>query len=199
MGNECNINCEYIRRLYDNVTDWYKSADAKAQVILAIDGAFIAFLTVSVFTKQNEVKELIRTINPITWILLGTMICCAFGSIIVSICSLWSRIYSKREVITFIEREVKKAKETGDYRDVYPPSVMWFFQFIERLDKKIFQATVRSADEFFECESLSANLSKLARNVRVKHFAVNIGFTLVGIALFLFFCAATTHICLLMN
>ncbi len=29
---------EYTRRLYDNVLSWYKSADSKAQVIIAIDG-----------------------------------------------------------------------------------------------------------------------------------------------------------------
>ena len=34
----------YSRRLYDDVLGWYRSADAKAQVVIRLDGAFLAFI-----------------------------------------------------------------------------------------------------------------------------------------------------------
>ena len=185
--------------MYDNVTDWYKSADTKAHVILGIDGVFIAFLTSSVFSKQNEIQTIIRTVHPITWLLLGIMICCVFGSTVASICCLWSRVYSKSEVKSFIDDAVKKAQKNGYDPSFYPPSVMWFFQHIDGLDDKKFLNTIRSADDMFECDALAINVLKLARNVRVKHSAVNVGFTLIGLALFLLFCAATSHIIFLIK
>ena len=47
-------NLEYTRRVYESVLGWYKSADSKAQVILAIDGAFVAFLTGTIFVKPDD-------------------------------------------------------------------------------------------------------------------------------------------------
>ncbi len=189
-----SIANEYIRRLYDNIVDWYKSADTKAQVILAMDGAFIVFLTGSVFSKPDELQGILSKLTTATWVMLGLMALCVFGSMGASIYCLWSRIYSKTEAIAYIDRHVEEAQKKGQYQGIYPPAVMWFFQFLERLDLTRFKTTLESVDESFERESLIEQAQILSGNVRRKHTAVNVGFVLVALALVLFFFAAALHI-----
>ena len=73
MANDSN-ELEYARRLYDNVLDWYKNADTKAQVVLAINGGFITFVGSSVFKKAEEVRSVTDSFDYVTWIILALMI-----------------------------------------------------------------------------------------------------------------------------
>ena len=62
---------EYSRRLYDDVLDWYKSADSKAQVVLAIDTAFLAFLTSAIFSEPDKLRAILAVFSWITWLNLA--------------------------------------------------------------------------------------------------------------------------------
>src|SRR5258708_5162240 len=67
----------YARSLFANLIEWYKSADAKAQVILSLDGALLAFLTASVFTKRQEFKDILEAIKGESLILISLALMCA--------------------------------------------------------------------------------------------------------------------------
>lgn len=184
---------EYDRRLYDNILYWYKSADAKAQVVLALDGAFIAFLTSSIFTKPEDLSDIISLFTPVTWALLGLMIIALLGSIMASIYCIWSRIYSKADATDYINDAVKSSKSELQEKNMYPPSVMWFFQFVRHLDVDKFIATLKQIDDAFECEALAHEALILSTNVKNKHLAVNIGFALAVLTLVLFAGATATY------
>lgn len=59
---------EYAQRLYESVLDWYNSADSKAQVVLAIDAGFLAFLTSTVFSEPDKLRVIFVEFNWVTWL-----------------------------------------------------------------------------------------------------------------------------------
>ncbi len=66
----------YSKLVFANVVDWYKNADSKAQIILTLDGALVAFLTSSIFKRPAELSDIIRNLTPRTWLLLVAMCAC---------------------------------------------------------------------------------------------------------------------------
>ncbi|MBW4660285.1 MAG: hypothetical protein KME15_16540 [Drouetiella hepatica Uher 2000/2452] len=182
---------EYSRRLYDDVLDWYKSADSKAQVVLAIDAAFLAFLTSTVFSEPDKLRSILDVFSWVTWLNLALMLLSLIVSIGAAISCVWSRIYSIREV----KQIIKKAESRCQDSDKYPPEmIMWFFQFIEALDQKKFQVTLESSEEEFELKVLAEEIYVLSSNVRKKHIAVNIGFGFAALSLIFFVMAAVSYL-----
>lgn len=193
MSNGNSSNIEYTRRLYQNVLDWYQNADAKAQVVLAIDGGLVAFISSTVFTKPEDIKAVIFALTGGTWALLICMVISLAVSMGASIYCLWARIYPEQKLKEFIDRAVEKAKVSGADDRYYPPTMSCFFQFIERLEKEKFRETLRSADAEFEIKALASQIHILSGNVRKKHFAVNIGFMFAAAALAFFFISAASY------
>ena len=193
MANDSN-ELEYARRLYDNVLDWYKNADTKAQVVLAINGGFITFVGSSVFKKAEEVRSVTDSFDYVTWIILALMISSLIGSIGAAIYCLWSRIYSKKKLHKIIKDALKKYSPTDQEPDRYPPSISCFFQFLERLEKEKLRETLQSVDSKFEIKALTNQIHILSRNVKKKHFAVNIGFMLVATTLIMFFAMSISYL-----
>jgi hypothetical protein len=182
---------EYSRRLYDDVLDWYKSADSKAQVVLAIDTAFLAFLTNTIFSEPDKLRAILAVFSWVTWLNLTLMLLSLIVSIGSAVFCVWSRIYSLKEV----KQIIKKAESRCQDPDKYPPeTIMWFFQFIEVLDQKKFQATLESTEEEFELKVLAEEIYILSRNVRKKHLAVNIGFGFAALSLIFFVIAAVSYL-----
>ncbi|MDB9525695.1 hypothetical protein PN498_06825 [Oscillatoria sp. CS-180] len=100
-------------------------------------------------------------------------------------------MYSSDEV----KRIIKKAELEYQDSNVYPPEkIMWFFQFIEGLNRQKFQATIKSIEEKFELRVLAEEIYILSKNVREKHFTVNIGFVFAGLSLILFVVAAMSYL-----
>jgi len=163
---------EYSRRLYDDVLAWYHNADAKAQVVLGLDTAFLAFVTTGAFQKPEDVVKLTTRVPLPTWLLLGLMAITLAVSIGAAIYCLWSRIYSSPSAVIESIRAKGGARTAG----TYPPGVMWFFQFLAALDPGMFLRTLASVDSAFEVDALASQITILASNVRRKHFAVNVGF-----------------------
>ncbi|NJN90397.1 MAG: hypothetical protein HC878_08495 [Leptolyngbyaceae cyanobacterium SL_5_14] len=182
---------EYAQRLYESVLDWYKSADSKAQVVLAIDAGFLAFLTSTVFSEPDKLRATLAEFNWVTWLTLTLMLLSLIGSIGSSIVCIWSRMYSSNEV----KRIIKKAELDFQDTNTYPPEkIMWFFQFIEGLNQQKFQATLESIEEEFEIKVLAEEIYILSKNVREKHFIVNIGFGFAALSLILFVVAAVSYL-----
>lgn len=58
MADNVTSSLEYTRRLYESVLDWYKNADAKAQVVLSLDGIFLTFVGTTVLKDAANVVRL---------------------------------------------------------------------------------------------------------------------------------------------
>lgn len=176
---------ENARRLYENVTAWYNAADTKAQIILTVDGAFIAVLGSTIFAEPSGVRELTAAFPPETWMLLLLMSLSLTGSIASALACLWSRLYRKKavdEIFRTLGVDVRRAAS-------YPPDVLWFFQFVRRLDRAQFQARLLQMDGRAEVTALGFQVSALSDRVTRKHRWVNAGFVLTGCS-FVFFLAA---------
>ena len=180
---------EYTRLLYDDVVRWYQSADTKAQVILAIDGAFLAFVTSGVFAKPDDLKAVIDAFSKWTWLFLALTTASLLGSIGAALSCLRSRIYSKKEVDESVERGTSGGTECPRYS----ADIMWFFQIVAALDPGVFRHTLEGATPAFEIEARASQIQILSRNVRNKHRDANVGFYLAATTLGFLVCAAVTY------
>ena len=181
---------EYARRLYDDVLGWYHSADTKAQVLLGLDGAFLAFLTAATFQTPEDLGKIIAKFSPWTWRLLVLMSATLITSMGAAVYCLWSRIYFRSSLDDWI----KNAKTPARTATEYPPDVMWFFQHVAALDASKFRQTLNNVDSPFELNAMASQLEKLPSNVRKKHIAVDIGFAFSVATLVLFALAAGSYV-----
>ena len=189
-SNRTDESVEYARSLFKDVSGWYENADKKAQVLLGIDGAFLAFLSSSTFAKSEELSRMIKVFGIETWVLLGLMCIALTASIISAISCLWSRIYSPAQLKEFCN----KAGVRENDKDTYAPEVMWFFQFVVRLDKALFAEKLSQVDRLFETRVLASQISELSRNVLRKHQWLNWGFACAGASLILLMAALASYL-----
>ena len=190
MNTDGGNSVAYARRLYDDIRRWYDNADSKAQVVLAIDGAFLAFLTGSMFAKPTDLRAVVGSFSDWTWPLLLLMTLCLMGSLMSAIWCLWSRTWSKSELMKY----VGDAQEEKPDADDYAPKVMWFFQMITVLDKDRFRTTLDAVNDPFELEAMASQIPILSKHVRSKHRYVNYGFALAALTVILFFFAALSYL-----
>ncbi len=169
---------QYSRRLYAETLDWYRNADTKAQVLLTVDGAFLAFVTTAVFKAPSALLPVVTRFGSETWLTLGLMTASLAGSIVSAQLSLWSR-----GVI-------------GRPRSSPEPSAgtIAFFEDIRRLNAESLRRVLHNVDEALEIDALAAGLHVLSSNVAKKHRWVNIGFVLAGATLFWFLAASVSYI-----
>lgn len=190
MTNENSPALEYARRVYDGVMDWYKNADSKAQVILTLDGAFLAFLTSSIFMEQYELSKILSRFGVETWLLLALMCTTLAGSILSAILCLWSRVYAGDKLDGMLRSggvEVNKS-------ETYKPQFMFFFQFLSRLHPEQMAEKLSAVTEKYEIEALAYQSRILSENVMRKHYWVNKGFVLAGLSLLLFLGAGISYV-----
>lgn len=189
-NSEISASLDYARRLFERIIDWYKTADSKAQIILTLDGAFLTFLTTSVFKNPDELTRIIQRFNFFTWLFLGLMCVCLILSIISALMCLWSRVwlFSKRDAALVSEKTRIKDAER------YSPNVMLFFKTISWLDHDKFQSQLADVDEEFEIKALASQSYLLSRRVNAKHLLVNLGFVLSGASLIFFLAGGMSYL-----
>ncbi len=183
---QSGANVEYVRRLYADVMEWYKNADSKAQVVLTLDGLFLAFIAATLFEHADVV-------NGLRWhtaLFLSLMAVSLATSVGYAVACIWSRIYSYKELEEFLCKE----KVDISNHQTYTPAVSRFFQIIGALDEGEFKKRMGAVNPVFEVESLSGQIIKLSRNVRTKHRYVNYGFIFAGITLTLFAVSAVSFV-----
>jgi len=181
---------EYSRRLFENVLHWYQNADNKAQIILGLVGAFVTFLTGSIFMRKDDLAGIVARFTPITWLCLGLMSLCVVGSILSALASLWSRIYKPSEV----ERLLRDMMPLPGDGEVCPSEVMWFFQLIAGLDCEKFSDQLAQMDTRYEVKVLGREIHILSQNVTKKHKWVNRAFVLAGMTLIFFLIAGISYL-----
>lgn len=175
---------EFVRGVYQNVVHWYNSAESKAQLILTLDGVFLAFVA----SGLVQSTELIRNPHWLTASLLGLMVLCLGISISFGIACVWSRIYSPEHLRDLIQKE---GVDISDYK-TYKPTVCWFFQMINELKKDEFSKRMKEISPVFEIEALASQVFILSGNVRKKHRYVNYSFVFAGATLLFFALSAAS-------
>lgn len=181
---------EYARRLLELVISWYNNADAKAQIILTLDGVFLTFLTSSSLGNPDNIRKIIEGFGQETWLFLILMCLCLIGSIVSALMCLLSRIFllpSRDSILRQAREEVKTAQ-------TYSPNVMLFFQSISWLDHNKFQEQLKTVDQKFEVEALASQIYHLSKRVNTKHKAVNYGFIFTGATLVFFLAAGVSYV-----
>jgi hypothetical protein len=178
---------EYTRRLFENVLHWYENADSKAQIIMGLVGAFVAFLTGSIFVKRDDLDKIVGHFTWFTWVSLALMSLCVVGSIISALASLWSRIYEPTEVERILHALMHR-QEGG------PSEAMWFFQLIAGMDREEFAKQLAQIDPQSEVKILGREIHALSKNVTEKHKWVNRGFVLAGMALIFYLMAGISYL-----
>lgn len=181
---------DYSRRLFANYMKWYENADSKAQILLGLDGAFLAFLTSSVFSKPEELRLVVSRFTVITWVLLAVMSVGLSVSIFSALRCLWSRTYGKRDLRELFSKLGLELGAPGPY----PPEVMWFFQMVQELDGPSFKQQLETVDEKFEVRVLASQIWAVSRNVVKKHFWVDLGFLYACIGLVTFMAAMANYV-----
>jgi hypothetical protein len=188
--SEMSEPLDYSRRLYESVIDWYKNADSKAQIILTLDGAFLTFITSSIFKSPDELSKITQRFTFYTWLFLVLMCLCLVGSIIIALMCLWSRVFisAKRDEVLLLEKEKIKGSER------YSPSLMLFFKTISWLDHDKFQAQLIGVDKEFEIKALASQSYLLSKRVYVKHLLINAGFILAAASLMFFLAGGISYV-----
>ena len=154
-----------MRRVYAEVREWYRVADAKGQMLLTIDGVFVTVLTATILGSPDEAGARAAVFGTDTWLLAVFTGAALLGSISCATLCLRSRL----------GKAVSRAGQG--------PSDAWWFGSIARLDPAAFNTMLRSVDEDFELDALSHEISVVSRNVLVKHRWANRGWLLAAFAL----------------
>src|SRR5688572_23664204 len=95
---------DYVRRVYSNVLDWYKSADTKAQVILTVNGLVITFLTSSILTAPETVQATFDSFGVETWVFLFAFTFGAVAALICAVLCLYSRLLSAKNLAQIFDQ-----------------------------------------------------------------------------------------------
>lgn len=189
MQQDTQPGPEFSRRIYDGVIGWYHNADNKAQVMLTLDGAFLAFLTNTVFIEPEKLRGLIQNFAWETWVLLAIMALCLAGSITCAILCLWSRLnYSNSHI-----RNNKSAPDAPLNHTSIVAQDLIFFQSISKLPTAALEAILQGAGNPVEISAIARQLPVLSRNVTNKHLWVNRGFLLAAASLLSLLLAAASY------
>ena len=173
---------DYTRRLYANVLEWYRSAEAKAQIILSLDGVFVAFLTGTLFASPEALRSLAGAFTPASWVLLAAMCASLIGSIGCAVAALWSRTSAGGSVV--------RTQPTTDGDALVP----WFFEHIRFTRHAEFTEQLGSVDMEGEVATLAQQIHVLSGTVSRKHAWVNRGFLLAGLSFALFLAAGISYV-----
>src|SRR5262245_2315099 len=164
-GENTSEALDYSRRLFDTVVDWYKNADTKAQILLTLDGAFLAFLTTSIFRNPDEAHTVTEKFGRDKWVLLIDMCGCLSISIVCALGCLWSRVF----LMSRRDRVLKKEKSEIATAQKYSANLMLFFRTISWLDHDKFREQLLEVDSGFEIRALASQIYLLSKRVNNKH------------------------------
>ena len=190
MGGDAKPGLDYSRALYDEVVDWYKNADGKAQILLALLGVFIGFFTSSVFAKADDLGKIVNCFTPLIWFVLAAMAMTVTCAVLFGLACLWSRIPMRGYIFR------KSGAELAGESNGPPISAReaGFFGIIWTLHKGRFQARLQELTSEAEVEIRTEQIHVLSRNVFKKHLLVDFGFFFGGASLLMFLFAGVLYI-----
>ncbi|MFC4466835.1 hypothetical protein ACFPH6_20265 [Streptomyces xiangluensis] len=175
--NGTEADAEYVRRVYDRAIDWYRVAEAKAQLILTVNGVLVTVIFGTAAGNVTKKHEFAKISGVETWCFFLVSTGSLIGAVACAAACLWSR-------------HVKNVKGTFARLRVYPeipnsyrPEVLWYFGDLAHLEIEPAAALISRADRRFEIKALSYNVVHLAGIVLRKHRFVNAGWALTALAI----------------
>lgn len=191
MTESDSPSLDYARRLFDNIIDWYKNADTKAQILLTLAGVFLSFLTSAAFTKKSDLKSILELFGIETWVLLAFMVMFLIATIISALLCLRSRLADPEDIVKHLHDIV----EDYEVKDRQWPETMWFFGMIAQLkDRRRFQARLHEFTVEDELRALSSQIFIVSKNVLKKHIWVNRGVLFIALTLLAFLASGVSYI-----
>ncbi len=184
-GEATEANVEYLRRVYASTRDWYTAAETKAQLLLAVNGAFVTVLFGVLFGRSSDVHASTGKFGIDTWIFTAISVAALVSAIVCAALSLWS-LHGKADD-EFARLGVKPADP-----DSYRAEVLWYFGHIARLQPEAVTKRLLKVDRNSEIEILSYHVIDLAHRVLRKHRCVNLGWAFTALALIALAAAGTS-------
>ena len=141
----------FSRGVYASTMDWYKVADSKGQLLLALNGVYITALS-SVTTASSQRLVQIHASLPLAtlFLLAGAALATAI-SILMAIACLYSRLSDA--TLNELRKSFTEQDAQGGIR--YRPAALYWFGTIARADRDIGLKMVQSADEAFELSAVT--------------------------------------------
>jgi hypothetical protein len=181
---------EYLRKLEESLRYWYSAAETKAQVVLTLNGVFLAFLTGSVLTSGDKAAKTVTVFGPETWAFVAGLAAGIAGAIFCAIRCLVARGCRSKDINkTFAQYEVDP--EQGD---TYIPEVSVFFAYLAQLRPEHFVKQMRAIGPQFVVQALATDNILWSKSILAKHRWVNLAFSLTGIALGFFLCVGVSYL-----
>jgi uncharacterized membrane protein YhaH (DUF805 family) len=189
MREPSRTGLEYLRRLYANLLDWYKVADARAQLILTLDGIFIAIVTGTVFAKPDELGAWKRVFGLDTWMFLSFAAFAIVGSMISALACLHSRLHEA--TLNFVHQCYQV---NPDKIETYVPGVAWWYGMIAAMDRRLMIRYLQTSDDAFEIEALANQIVLLSGRILRKHQWANRGWLLAAFSLLFLLAAGASYV-----
>jgi hypothetical protein len=167
---------EFARTLYERITNWYKNAEFKAQVILGLTGTLIAFIATAVFTRPGDISAIVATFDKRTWFCLTISALGLILGLTAAIISFWAG---------GLEKHVPKEYKLTD---------MFFFGHIRKLKRDDYIKSFRSIDERKELEIYTHHIHVLSDYVFKKQRMTNYGFTAIAISIIFLLLASVFYL-----
>jgi hypothetical protein len=82
---------EYLRELRESLRYWYTAAETKAQVVVTLNGVFLAFVTGSILANRDKAALTVTVFGPETWVFLAGMAAGVAGSVCCAVVCLMAR------------------------------------------------------------------------------------------------------------
>jgi len=190
MNDEPSPSLDYSRFLYEDVKEWYKNADMKAQILLTLMGAFVTFLTSSIFVKADDLAAITKCITPLIWGILAAMLVTITLAVIAGMACLWSRIPLHRYAWT----EPGDAGASNAEQSPVSGRQVGFFATLITLNKRRFKSHLQQIRPEDEIDIRLEQTYYFSRNVYMKHLLIDIGFVLAVVSLLLFLLAGALYV-----
>ncbi len=181
---------KYTKAVYAHVEHWYETADRKAQIVLALDGALLSFMTSQAFSKAEELRIIIDCGTAITATLLAIMATLLAASILSAIACLHPRLHSARGATEEILQVEKEKSSTDEH---VPPRLGWFFGHLAQLNQERVAHHLQAVDDAFATEALAHEAAKFSRNVYQKHQWADRAFVFAGSSLLFLLLATASY------
>jgi hypothetical protein len=170
------VEVEYVRRVYGSTREWYMVAETKAQLLLAVNGAFVTIIFGVLFSKNGDIRSGAGHFGLETWIFLSVSVLALVSAIACAALCLWSLHGNAAKELAHL------GVDPGDPSS-YRAEVLWYFGHLAHLQPDAAIEMLRRADRGFEMRALSYNAVDLASKVLRKHRWVNSGWALTALSL----------------
>ena len=167
---------EFARNIYERITNWYKNAEIKAQIILGLTGTLIAFIATTVFTRPGDISAIVVKFDNRIWFCLAISALGLILGLTAAVLSFWAGGLNQN-----VPKQLKLTH-------------MFFFGHIRKLKRDDYIKSFRNIDERKELEIYTHHIHVLSGYVFKKQRMANYGFTSIAISIIFLLMASVFYI-----